>query len=351
MASTIRYLTLMLLVVVALAVTACSDREPLPTLVPLPTYTPMPTYTPVPKVIPIMGVPKKEVVVEKIVVQTVVVVVTATAVPTKSAPTARPAKVAVVVTVGREKVIKEVESVVATAVPAAAATAQPAPTAVPTPIWIPMTVDVEVLPDTVNDKYSHHVFVVITNPNDELLRAPVFKLIALDEEGLAEGEMPINWLGIGTTDLFVPEKSSIATYGVIKSGDEFPYSWELRYFEESQPVFDRGERSRVDPNNIEFFSLEGDYIINRTDEEQKIFCICQGYVPIDIVMAYSDIQDPLPAFERLHDFSHLLVAESDREYRLQPKSKQNRCEFPYHLGYVSLTLGTAYSYWYQLEEW
>ncbi len=62
----------MLLVLMALAVTACSDSEPLPdidatveasvkraiaslvvpTLAPLPTYTPMPTYTPVPRVIP-----------------------------------------------------------------------------------------------------------------------------------------------------------------------------------------------------------------------------------------------------------------------------------------------------------
>ena len=84
MASQIRCLGLMLLVFVAMAGTACSDREPLPTLVPLPTYTPLaplstytplPTHTPLPRAIPVMGVQKKEVV-EKIVVHTVVVTVT-----------------------------------------------------------------------------------------------------------------------------------------------------------------------------------------------------------------------------------------------------------------------------------
>ena len=92
MASQTRYLGLILLVFVALAGTACSNREPLPTLVPLstytpvPTYTPLPTYTPVPRAIPVMDVQKKEVV-EKIVVHTVVhtLVVTATSSPTPTA--------------------------------------------------------------------------------------------------------------------------------------------------------------------------------------------------------------------------------------------------------------------------
>ena len=97
MASQIKCLGLILLVLVALAGTACSDREPFPTLVPLPTYTPfaplptytpLPTHTPVPTAIPVMGVQKKEVV-EKIVVHTVVVTVTPLLLPTPADTSAR----------------------------------------------------------------------------------------------------------------------------------------------------------------------------------------------------------------------------------------------------------------------
>lgn len=150
MASQIRYLGLILLVLVALAVIACGDNEPLPdidatveasvkraiaslvvpTLAPLPTYTPMPTYTPVPRVIPIMGVPRKEVVIEKIVVQTVVVVLTATPLPAQpaatavpvnkvvvaKAATAVPAKAPVVIKVPKEVVVEKEVAPVAKAV-------------------------------------------------------------------------------------------------------------------------------------------------------------------------------------------------------------------------------------------